>query len=100
MYAKNEKIYPVYVSTQKNSLFFNDDSKQRRMALLCSKNPSALLRGITLKNNSDFFCLNCFHSFRTKRKLNLIKKYVKIKICNVLIIPSEETKILEFNQNH
>ena len=33
------------------------------------KKLSALLRGITSKNNGDFDCLNCLHSFRTKNKL-------------------------------
>ena len=29
---------------------------------------SAILRGITLKNNGVFYFLNCRHSFRTKDK--------------------------------
>ena len=29
----------------------------------------ALLRGITSSNNGDFYCLNCFHSYRTHNKL-------------------------------
>ena len=36
------------------------------------KKLSALLRGITSKTNGDFYCLNCLHSFRTKRNLNRI----------------------------
>ena len=59
---------------------------------------SALLRGITSKNNGDFYCLNCLHSFRTKTKLELHKKVCENKyFCNV-IMPSADTKILEFNQ--
>ena len=34
------------------------------MALSCCKKLSTLLRGITSKNNGDFYCLNCLHSFR------------------------------------
>ena len=30
---------------------------------------SALFRGITSSNNGDFYCLNCFHSYRTHNKL-------------------------------
>ena len=33
------------------------------------KKLSAFLRGITSNNNGDIYCLNCFHSFRTKNKL-------------------------------
>ena len=58
----------------------------------------ALLRGITSKNNGDFYCLNCLHSFRTKHKLKSHNKVCENKdFCNV-IVSSEDTKILEFNQ--
>ena len=30
---------------------------------------SALHRTTTYTNNGDFYCLNCFHSFRTKNVL-------------------------------
>ena len=33
------------------------------------KSLSALLRGITSNHNGDFYCLNCFHSYSTKEKL-------------------------------
>ena len=29
---------------------------------------SGLLRGVTSNHNDDFYCLNCFHAFRTKTK--------------------------------
>ena len=35
---------------------------------LVVKKLSALLRGITSKNNGDFYCVNCPHSFRTTKK--------------------------------
>ena len=37
----------------------------------------ALFRGITSSNNEDFYCLNCFHSYRT---LNKLKKHERV--CN------------------
>ena len=62
------------------------------------KKLSALLRRITSKNNDDFYCLNCFHSFRTKNKLELYKRACKNKyFCN-RNMPSDDTKILDFNQ--
>ena len=30
---------------------------------------SGLLKGVTSNHNDDFYCLNCFHAFRTKNKL-------------------------------
>ena len=49
------------------------------MVLSCSKKQSAILRGITSGNNGDSYCLSCPHSFRTKKNLNSIKTYGKIK---------------------
>ena len=43
-------------------------SEGRRQRYLAGKKLSAFLRGITLKNNGDFYCLNCFHYFRTKKQ--------------------------------
>ena len=58
---------------------------------LAVKSLSRLLRGISSNHNSDYYCLNCFHSYRNGNKLNVHKKYVKITIivilkCLVLII--------------
>ena len=37
---------------------------------LIVKNLSRLLRGITSNHDGDFYWLNCFHSYRTKNKLD------------------------------
>ena len=59
---------------------------------------SVLLRGIISKHDGDFYCLNCPHSFRTKNKLESFKNVYENKdFCNVAM-PSENTKMLEFNQ--
>ena len=51
-----------------------------------------------LKHNGDYYCLNYFHSFITKNKLESHKKVCENKdFCNV-IMPSEDTKILRFKQ--
>ena len=67
-------------------------------ALSCIKKLSALLRGTTSKYFSDFYCLNCFHSFRTKNKLESHKKVCENKDLRNVIMPSEDAKVLEFNQ--
>ena len=68
------------------------------MALSCSKNLSALLRGITSKHHGDFYYLNFLHSFATENKCESHKKVCENNdICNI-IKPSEDTKISEFNQ--
>ena len=66
------------------------------MTLSGSKKLSALLRGITSKLYDDFYCLNCIHSFRTKKKLESYNKVCENKdFCNV-IMASAEFKRLEF----
>ena len=47
---------------------------------LVVKNLSRLLRQITSNYKEDFYCLNRFHSYRTKNKLEAHKKYVKTMI--------------------
>ena len=57
------------------------------------KSLSALFRGITSSNNGHFYCLNCFHSYRT---LNKLKKHERV--CNNhdycrIRMPKENEKI-------
>ena len=47
---------------------------------LVVKSLSGLLTGITSNHKENFYCLNFFHSYRTKDKLEAYKKYVKIVI--------------------
>ena len=66
------------------------------MVLSCSKKLSPLSRGITSKND-DFYSLN---SFKSKGNLESHQKVCENEdFCNV-VVPSEDTKILEFNQYH
>ena len=50
------------------------------MALFSCKKLIGLLKGITSTHEKDFYCLNCFYSYRTKSKLESHKKYVKVMI--------------------
>ena len=66
------------------------------MALFCSKKQPELLRRISLKNDSDFYCLNC-HLLRTKSKLGSRKNACENeKIFNV-VVQCEDTKVLDIN---
>ena len=104
MYAKKEKIYPAYVSKHNSNwgkqvilLIISNGEKQSHY--LTVKKLSALLRGATSKHHADFYYLNCLYFFATElQKLELYKKVCENKdFCNI-IIPLEDTKILEFNQ--
>ena len=68
----------------------DDDKRQHYLAVKCLP---ALFRGITSTNNEDFYCLNCFHSYRT---LNKLKKHERV--CNNhdycrIDMPKENEKI-------
>ena len=80
MYVKKVKIYHAYVSkhisNRENNVILLMIPNREEWDYLAGKKLSALLRGITSKNNGDFYCLSYLHSFR-KKKLNLMKKYVK-----------------------
>ena len=82
MLKKKKYILLMFQSNNSNCEDYFNDSKSKPIALSCSKKLSALLRGINSKHCSNFYCLNCLHSFRTKKQkiLNQIKEYVKIKI--------------------
>ena len=68
------------------------------MTSFCSKKLSELLKRITSKHHNDSYYLNCLHSFATKNKCESHKNVCENKAsCNV-VFPSEETKILEFDQ--
>ena len=64
---------------------------------LAIKNISGLLRGITSKHNGDFYCLNCFHSYTSKRKLKKHKRVCKDHDFCDTIMPDEDNKILKYN---
>ena len=59
---------------------------------------SGLLRGVTGKNNGDFYCLNCFHVYRTKNKLETHKKICENHDCCHVGMPNEDNKIIKYNQ--
>ena len=70
-----------------------DGTKWHYLAL---KSLSALLRGITSNDNGNFYCLNCFHSYSTKRKLEKFEN-----VCNdhdnYYIEMSKDNKVLKYN---
>ena len=71
-----------------------------RWYCIAVKKLSALLRGITSKNNGDFYCFNCLYSFRTKNKLESHKKVCENKDFSGVEMPSEDIKILKFNNQY
>ena len=64
---------------------------------LVVNNLSGLLRGITSNHYSDFHCLNCFHSYRTKNKLEAHKKVCENhNYCHVEM-PAKGNNTIKYN---
>ena len=62
------------------------------------KSLSRLLRSITSNHDGNYYCLNCFHSYRTENKLNVHKKICENnEYCNIEM-PSPNNNIIEHNQ--
>ena len=64
---------------------------------LAVKSLFALFRGITSKHDGDFYCLNYFHSYSTKNRLEKFEK-----VCNdhdycYVEMPNKDNKILKYN---
>ena len=66
------------------------------MYYLAVKIISGLLRGITSRQNGDFYFLNCFHSFTTKSKLSKHEKICTDHDICFLKMPDDDSKILNY----
>ena len=76
-------------------LMITDGEKWHYIAV---KRLSGLLRGVTGNNYSDFYCLNCFHTYRTENKLEKRKKICEnYDYCHVEM-SNEDNKIIKYNQ--
>ena len=102
MPLNTKQIRPAYISKynnerdiQVNLLMITDNNNNWHY--LAVKSISGLLKGIISKHNADFYCLNCFNSYATEKKL---KKHERIcknhDFCHVKI-PDEDNKILKCN---
>ena len=67
------------------------------MALSCCKTVSSLLKGITSNHDWDFYCLNCFYSYRTENKLKKHEKVYNDHDYCYVEMADEDNKILKCN---
>ena len=82
LHAKKEEIYvwlmflKHHANREKQTILLMI-SNGEKWHYLAVKMLSALLRGITSKHYGDFYCLNCVHSFRTK-KTNKLESHRRV----------------------
>ena len=70
-----------------------------KLHYLAVKKLSVLLRLITSKHHEDFYCFNCLRYFATEKNLKSPKKVCQNKGFCKVIMPYQDIKVLEFNQN-
>ena len=106
-----KQIRPVYISKYNNKrdnqvillmITTNNDNDEHSNGVknwhyLAVKNISKLFRGITSNHVGDFYCLNCFYSYTTKKTLEKHERICKnYDFCHVKM-PHENNKILKYN---
>ena len=64
---------------------------------LVVKNLSGLFKGITSNHYGDFYCLNCFHSYRTKNKPEAHKKICENHDYCHVEMPTKDNNIIKYN---
>ena len=88
LYVKEMNVYLTYTSkhnlNHENQVILLMIPNGEGWHYLEVKKSSTLLRSVTSKNNSDFYCLNCLYPSEQKTNLNHIKKYARIKVFAVL----------------
>ena len=96
-----KKINTAYKSknnlTQKRQIILLMISDGQKWHYLVVKNLSRLLRGITSNHKEDFYCLNCFHSYRTENKLEAHKKICENHDYCHVEMPTKNNNIIKYN---
>ena len=64
---------------------------------LTVKNLPGLLRRIASTHKEDFYCLNCFHSYRTRNKLEAHKKICENDDYCHVEMPTKDNNIIKYN---
>ena len=65
---------------------------------LVVKSLSGLFTGVTSNHKEDFYCLNCFHSYRTKNKLDAHKKVCENHEYCHIEMPNKDNNKIKYSQ--
>ena len=97
---KTKEIRHAYKSknnlNQENQVIILVITDGKKWHYLVVKTLSALFKGITSNQKGDFYCLSCFHSFRTENKLKKHKNVCENHDYCYVEIPKEDNKILKY----
>ena len=65
---------------------------------LAMKSLSGLFTGVTSNHKEDYYCLNCFHAYRTKNKLDAHKKVCENHEYCHIEMPNKDNNKIKYNQ--
>ena len=83
--------------TQERQIILLMNCDGQKLHYLVVENLSGLLRGITSNHKEDFYCLNCFHSYSTKNKLEAHKKICENHDYCHIEMPTENNNTIKYN---
>ena len=96
-----EKIEIAYQSkhnlTREKQIILLMISNGENWHYLVAKSLSRLLTGITSNHKEDFYCLNYFHSYRTKNKLETHKKICENHDYCGVEMPTKDNNVIKYN---
>ena len=96
-----KKINIAYKSkhnlTREKQLILLMISNDQNWHYLVIKNLPGSLRGIASTHKEDFYCLNCFHSYRTKSKLEAHKKICENHDYCHVEMPTKNNNTIKYN---
>ena len=87
-----------YNLTREKQIILLTISNGEKWHYLVVKSLSELFTGVTSNHKEDFYCLNCFHSYRTKNRLDAHKKLCEnYEYCHIEM-PTKNNNIIKYNQ--
>ena len=97
-----KKIEIAYKSkhnlTRDNQIILLMISNGENWHYLAVKSLSGLFTGVTSNHKEDYYCLNCFHSYRTKNKLDAHKKVCENHEYCHIEMPNKDNNKIKYNQ--
>ena len=97
-----KKIEIAYKSkhnlTRDNQIILLMISNGENWHYLAVKSLSGLFTGVTCNHKEDYYCLNCFHSYRTKNKLDAHKKVCENHEYCHIEMPNKDNNKIKYNQ--
>ena len=97
-----KKIESAYNSkhnlTRDNQIILLMISNGENWHYLAVKSLSGLFTGVTSNHKEDYYCLNCFHSYRTKNKLDAQQKACENHEYYHIEMPNKDNNKIKYNQ--